>query len=189
MFIPGASTSAVQTRSSTSSCRDSSYRFLCLYQVIGDFLFIPVRSELFTLVAVVWGALLGPKHSRGAIPGPFVGLAPGRARSTRLGESWTASFPRWFRLRDVQHRGRPFRMAQGSSFRRGSVDHKPLVRTSGTGAGRSNLAYILQRPSLLFWDQSIVQAQQAIQRRICGWVAGEQVRRGQIRRRCLYDGW
>ena len=56
-------------------------------------------------------------------------------------------------------------------------------------AGRSNLAYILQRPSLLFWDQSIVQAQRAIQRRICGWVAGEQVRRGQIRRRCLYDGW
>ena len=116
-----------------SSCRDSSYGFPCLYQVIGDSSLIPVRSELFTPVAVVWGVLLGPKHSRGAVPGPFAGLAPGRARSTRLGGSWTASFPRWFRLRDVQHRGRPFSTAQGSSFRRGSVDHKPRVRMSSTG--------------------------------------------------------
>ena len=35
-------------------------------------------------------------------------------------------------------------------------------------AGRSDLAYILQRPLLLFQDQSIVQAQRAIQRRIFG---------------------
>ena len=56
-------------------------------------------------------------------------------------------------------------------------------------AGRSDLAYILQRLSLLFQDQLKVQAQWAIQRRICGWVAGEQVRRGQIRRRCLDNRW
>ena len=31
--------------------------------------------------------------------------------------------------------------------------------------------------------------QRAIQRRFCVWVAGEQVRRGQIRRRSLYDSW
>ena len=31
--------------------------------------------------------------------------------------------------------------------------------------------------------------QRAIQRRFCVWIAGEQVRRGQIRRRSLYDGW
>ena len=55
--------------------------------------------------------------------------------------------------------------------------------------GRSDLAYVLQHSSLLSYDQSIIQAQRAIQRRICGCVAGEQVRRGQIRRRCLYDGW
>ena len=54
--------------------------FLCLYQVMGDSLFIPGhwrflvytrRSELFTPVAAVWRALLEPKYSRGAIPGPF----------------------------------------------------------------------------------------------------------------------
>ena len=56
-------------------------------------------------------------------------------------------------------------------------------------AGISVLAYILQRPLLLFQNQSKIQAQQAIQRRICRWVAGEQVRGGQIRRRCLDDGW
>ena len=32
-------------------------------------------------------------------------------------------------------------------------------------------------------------AQRAIQRWFCVWVAGEQVRRGQIRRWSLYDGW
>ena len=153
----------------------------CLYQVIGDSSAYTRRSELLTPVAVVWRALLGLEHSRGAIPGPFAGLAPGRARSTLLGGSWTASFSCWSRLCDVQHRGRPFRTAQGSSFRLGSVDHQPRVRTSGTGQReRSDLAYILQLPSLLFWDQSNVKAQRAIQRRICGWVAGEQVRRGQI---------
>ena len=44
---------------------------LRLYQAISDSLFIPGRSELFTPVAVVWGALLRPIHSRGAIPGLF----------------------------------------------------------------------------------------------------------------------
>ena len=77
----------------------------------------------FTPVAAVWGALLRPVYSGGAIPGPFAGLAPGRARSTRLRGSWIASFPRWFRLRDVQHHGRSFRTAQGSSFRRGSANY------------------------------------------------------------------
>ena len=51
----------------------------CLYQVIGDSFVYTRRSELFTPVAAVWRALLGPKHSRGAIPGPFACVAPGRA--------------------------------------------------------------------------------------------------------------
>ena len=90
LFIPGASTSAGHTRSSTSSSREvvidnssfipghqhsfvytRSLAIPCLYQVIGDSLFIPGRSELFTPVAVVWGALLWPKYSRGAIPWPL----------------------------------------------------------------------------------------------------------------------
>ena len=41
---------------------------------------------------------------------------------------------------------------------------------------------------LLLQDQSLM-PQRAIQRKLCVWVAGEQVRRGQIRRRSLYDGW
>ena len=127
LFIPGASTSAGHTRSSTSSSREVvinvfqplkwSSTFLCLYQVIGDSLFIPGRSELFTPVAAVWGALLGPKHSRGAILGPLACVAPGRARSTPVGRFWAASFLQLSRLRDVHNGRRPFRTAQGSSLR------------------------------------------------------------------------
>ena len=73
----------VYTRSST---------ILRLYQVISDSLFIPGRSELFTPVAAVWGALLRPVHSRGAISGPLTCVAPGRARSTPMGRFWAASF-------------------------------------------------------------------------------------------------
>ena len=89
--------------------------FLCLYQVMGDSLFIPGhwrflvytrRSELFTPVAAVWRALLGPKHSRGAIP--FAGVAPGRARSTPLGRFWAASFLQLSLLWDVHNSRRPF---------------------------------------------------------------------------------
>ena len=65
---------------------------LRLYQVISDSLFIPGRRKLFTPVAAVWGALLRPVHSRGAIPGPFAYVAPGRARSTPMGRFWAASF-------------------------------------------------------------------------------------------------
>ena len=86
----------VYTRSST---------ILCLYQVISDSLFIPGRSELFTPVAVVWGTLLRPVHSRGAIPGPFACVAPGRVRSTPMGRFWAASFLQPSSLRDV-HNGR-----------------------------------------------------------------------------------
>ena len=49
----------------------------CLYKVIGDSVIYTRRSELLTPVAVVWRALLGPEDSRGGIPGPFAGLAPG----------------------------------------------------------------------------------------------------------------
>ena len=80
-----------------------------LYQVIGDSLFIPGRSGLFTPVAVVWGALLRPKYSRGAIPGPFACVAPGRARSTPVERFWTARFLQLSRLRDVHNGRRPFR--------------------------------------------------------------------------------
>ena len=90
----------VYTRSST---------FFCLYQVIGDSLIIPGRSELFTPIAVVWRALLRPIHSRGAIPGPFACVAPGRARSTLVGRFWAASFLQLSRLRDVHNGRRPFR--------------------------------------------------------------------------------
>ena len=106
---------------------------LRLYQVISDSLFIPGRSELFTPVAAVWGALLWPMHSRGAIPGPFACVAPGRTRSTPMGRFWAACFFQLSSLRDVQNSGRPFRTAQGSSFRLGSVYFQPHVRTSGTG--------------------------------------------------------
>ena len=81
----------------------------CLYQVIGDSVAYTRRSELLTPVAVVWRALLGPEYSRGAIPGPFAGLAPGRVRSTRLGGSWTASFLQLSWIRDVHNGRRPFR--------------------------------------------------------------------------------
>ena len=84
-------------------------------------------------MAAVWGALLRPVYSRGAIPEPFAGLAPGRALSTLLKRSWQASFPRWFRLRDVQYRGRVFRTAQCSSFRRDGVNVEPHVWASGAG--------------------------------------------------------
>ena len=92
----------VYTRSST---------FLRLYQVIGDSLFIPGRSGLFTPVAVVWGALLRPKYFRGAIPGPFACVAPGRVRSTPVGRFWTASFLQLSRLRDVHNGRSQFRTA------------------------------------------------------------------------------
>ena len=64
VFLPlsGHQQFFVYTRSST---------ILHLYQVISDSLFIPGRSELFTPVAAVWGALLRPVHSRGAIFGPL----------------------------------------------------------------------------------------------------------------------
>ena len=100
--------------------------FLCLYRVMGDSLFIPGhwrflvytrRSELFTPVAAVWRAFLGPKHSRGAIPGPFACVAPGRARSTPVGRFWAASFLQLSRLWDVHNGRRLFRTLQGSSFR------------------------------------------------------------------------
>ena len=81
----------------------------CLYQVIGNSLFIPGRSELFTPVAAGWGALLWPEHSRGAIPGPFACVTPGRARSTPVGRFWAASFLQLSRLRDVHNGRRPFR--------------------------------------------------------------------------------
>ena len=80
----------------------------CLYQVIGDSV-VYTRSELLTPVAAVWRALLWPEDSRGAIPGPFAGLAPGRERSTRLRGSWTVSFLQLSWLRDVHHGRRPFR--------------------------------------------------------------------------------
>ena len=76
LFIPGHWQFLVYTRS---------LAIPCLYQVIGNSLFIPGRSELFTPVAVVWGALLWPKYSSGAIPWPFACVAPGRARSTPVG--------------------------------------------------------------------------------------------------------
>ena len=44
-------------------------------------------------------------------------------------------------------------------------------------AGRQFLASAFQLPLLLLEDQSLM-PQGAIQRRVCGWVAGEQVRRG-----------
>ena len=100
LFIPGHQHSFVYTRSLVIPC---------LYQVIGDSLFIPGRSELFTPVAVVWGALLWPKYSRGAIPGPFACVAPGRARSTPVGRFWAASFLQLSRLQDVHNGKKPFR--------------------------------------------------------------------------------
>ena len=104
VFLPlsGHRQFLVYTRSST---------FLRLYQVIGDSLFIPGRSELFTPVAAVLGALLRPipVHSRGAIPGPFACVAPGRARSTPMGRFWVASFLQLSSLRDVHNGRRPFR--------------------------------------------------------------------------------
>ena len=95
-------------RHTDSSVYSRSSVIPCLYQVIGDSFVYTRRSELFTPVAVVWRALLGPEYSRGAIPGPFEGLAPGRARSTQLGGSWTASFLQLSRLRDVHNGRRPF---------------------------------------------------------------------------------
>ena len=98
----------IYTRSST---------ILRLYQVISDSLFIPGRSELFTPVAAVWGVLLWPVYSRGAVPGPFACVAPGRARSTPMGRFWAASSLQPSSLQDVHNGRRPFRMVQGSSFR------------------------------------------------------------------------
>ena len=102
VFLPlsGHRQFLVYTRSST---------FLRLYQVIGDSLFIPGRSELFTPVAAVWGALFRPIYSRGAILGPFACVAPGRARSTSMGRFWGASFLQPSSLWDVHNGRRPFR--------------------------------------------------------------------------------
>ena len=77
LFIPGASTSAGHTRSSTSSSREVVINIPLFIPGHWLFLVYTRRSELFTPVAAVWRALLGPKHSRGAIPGPFAGVAPG----------------------------------------------------------------------------------------------------------------
>ena len=82
--------------------------FLCLYQVMGDSFVYTRRSELFTPVPAVWRELLGPKYSRGAIPGPFECVAPGRARSTPVGRFWAASFLQLSRLRNVHNGRRPF---------------------------------------------------------------------------------
>ena len=90
--------------------------FLRLYQVIGDSLFIAGRSELFTPVAAVWGAVLRPIHSRGAIPGPFACMAPGRAQCMPLGRFWAASCLQLSSLRNVHNDRRPFSTVQGSSF-------------------------------------------------------------------------
>ena len=68
LLLSGHRQFLVYTRSST---------ILCLYQVISDSLFIPGRTELFTPVAAVWGALLRPEHSRGAVSGPLACVAPG----------------------------------------------------------------------------------------------------------------
>ena len=79
----------------------------------------------------MWWALLRPVNSRRAVPGPFACVAPGRARSTLLEWFWAARALQPFSLRDVQNRGRPFSMANGGSFRGGSVYFQPRVRTSG----------------------------------------------------------
>ena len=69
------------------------------------------RRSLFTPVASVWRVLLWLVHSRRAIPWPFAGLAPDRARSTQLRWSWQASPSNTSWLRDVHHRGRSFTVA------------------------------------------------------------------------------
>ena len=102
LLLIGHQQSFIYTRSST---------ILRLYQVISDLLFIPGGSGLFTPLAAVWGALLRPMHSRGAIPGPLACVAHGQARSTPMGQFWAASFLQPSSLCDVQYRRRPFRMA------------------------------------------------------------------------------
>ena len=108
--IPGHQRLPAVKWSSTFLCLYRSLAIPCLYQVIGDSLVIPGRSKLFTPVAVVWGVLLWPKYSRGAIPGPLACVAPGRARSTPVGRFWAASFLQLSRLRDVHNGRRPVRM-------------------------------------------------------------------------------
>ena len=102
VFLPlsGNGQFFIYTRSST---------ILCLYQVISNSLFIPGRSELFTPVTAVWGALLRPVYSRRAISGPLACVAPGQARSTPMGRFWAASFLQPSILRDVQNGRGPFR--------------------------------------------------------------------------------
>ena len=180
-FIPGHQRLLVYTRSSTSSC---------LYQVIQRFLVHTRGSELFTPVAGVWWALLGPVQCRWAVPGPFVWVAPGRPRSTPMGGLWAASTLQPSRLRNVHDRGRPFSTANGSSFRRGSVYLQLHIRTSSTRIRAvQDLTLSLQRSSFLSVDQSMISfrlnAQRAIQRRSLDEIAEGQVRRGQIWRRSL----
>ena len=109
LFIPGASTSAGYTRSLTSSAAKWSSTIPRLYQVINDPLFIPGRSKLFTPVTAVWGALLRPVHSRGALSGPLACVAPGRERSTPLGRFWAVSFLQSSSLQYFQNGRGPFR--------------------------------------------------------------------------------
>ena len=117
LFIPGTSTSAGHNRSSTSSSHEV---------VINIPLFIPghwrflvytrEKRAIHTSGRGVGSASLA-KHSRGAIPGPFACVAPGRARSTPVGRFWAVSFLQLSRLWDVHNGRRPFRTTQGSSFR------------------------------------------------------------------------
>ena len=135
-FIPGHQRLLVYTRSSTSSVYTRSSTSSCLYQVIQRFLAYTRGSEIFTPVAGVWWALLGPVYCRRAVPGPFGLVAPGRARSTPMGWFWAASSLQPSSLRNVQDRGSPSSTANGSSFRRGSVQIQPRIRTSSARMGQ-----------------------------------------------------
>ena len=125
----------MQTRSSTSSWRDLSCR-------IGDSLFIPGHLVIPSFIpgevsySHQWPRcgehFFGRKTPEDQFLGRLLDLVPGRARSTRLRRSWTASFLQLSWFLDIQYGRRPFRAVEGSSFWQGSVDCQPSVWTSGS---------------------------------------------------------
>ena len=90
---PGLQRLLAGIRHTDSSVYSRSSVIPCLYQVIGDSFVYTRRSELFTPVAVVWGALLEHKHSRGAIPGPFCGIGAWASAIHAAGRVLDSEFP------------------------------------------------------------------------------------------------
>ena len=146
LFIPGHDVSCLYqvirgflayTRSSEDFLLIPGHlRISCLYQVIRGFLAYTRCSVLFTPVAGVWWALF------------WAGITlKSDSWAVCVSGAWVSAIHawRWFwgansfqpsSFRNVHDHGRPLRSANCSSFRRGSVQFNPRIRTSSARMGQ-----------------------------------------------------